>query len=210
VARIVDVPTPDQEPAVRSSPRREEILAASVRYVAEHSLSDLSLRPLAAAVGSSPRVLLYLFGSKEQLIREVLAVGRAEQLALLQRSADRGGTPRETLELLWEWLTAPEHRGMLRLFFEGYVRGFDRSGPWDDFGAASLRDWLPPLEDVLSGTGVEATLVLAVLRGLLLDLLADGTSAHTARVEAAWHAFLTGTPPLTGSPDGPARRSEPQ
>lgn len=188
------MPTSDQEPSARPSARRREILAASVRYVAEHSLSDLSLRPLAAAVGSSPRVLLYLFGSKEGLIREVLAVGRAEQLALLERSAARGGSPRETLELLWEWLTAPEHRSMLRLFFEGYVRGFDRTGPWDDFGAASLREWLPPLTDVLAGTGVDATLVLAVLRGLLLDLL----TADTPRVQAAWHAFLTGALPSAG------------
>jgi AcrR family transcriptional regulator len=193
VARIVHVPTSDQEPqeaAARPSARRREILAASVRYVAEHSLSDLSLRPLAAAVGSSPRVLLYLFGSKEQLIREVLAVGRTEQLALLERSAARGGGPRETLELLWDWLTAPEHRSMLRLFFEGYVRGLDHTGPWDDFGAASLREWLPPLEEVLRGTHLDATLVLAVLRGLLLDLLT--ADARAPRVQAAWHAFLTG------------------
>lgn len=189
------MPTPDQAPPASSSPRRAEILAASVRYVAEHSLSDLSLRPLAAAVGSSPRVLLYLFGSKEQLIREVLAVGRTEQLALLERSAARGGSPRETLEVLWEWLTAPEHRSMLRLFFEGYVRGFDRSGPWEGFGAASLREWLPPLADVLRGTGADATLVLAVLRGLLLDLLADDAAPHAPRVHAAWHAFLTATLP---------------
>ncbi len=196
MVRIVHVPISDQEPqeaTARPSARRREILAASVRYVAEHSLSDLSLRPLAAAVGSSPRVLLYLFGSKEELIREVLAVGRTEQLALLKRSAARGGPPRRTLELLWEWLTAPEHRSMLRLFFEGYVRGFDRSGPWKDFGAASLREWLPPLEDVLQGTGVDATLVLAVLRGLLLDLLTDDT--RSPRVHAAWHAFLTDTLP---------------
>lgn len=193
------MPTSDQEPpgpaagpGPRPSARRREILAASVRYVAEHSLSDLSLRPLAAAVGSSPRVLLYLFGSKEQLIREVLAVGRTEQLTLLERSAARGGGPRETLEVLWDWLTAAEHRGMLRLFFEGYVRGFDRSGPWNDFGTASLREWLPPLEDVLRGTGRDATLVLAVLRGLLLDLLADDAPAHAARVHMAWRSFLAG------------------
>ncbi|MFD8755694.1 TetR/AcrR family transcriptional regulator [Kitasatospora sp. NPDC059577] len=192
----------------RPSPRREEILAATVRYVAEHNVSDLSLRPLAAEIGSSPRVLLYLFGSKEQLIREVLAVGRAEQLALLERSEIEGGSARATLDLLWEWLTDPGHRGALRLFFEGYVRAFGRSGPWRDFGTTSLDEWLPPLGRVLAGTGANPTVVLAVLRGLLLDLLAadeddsdgshdgdgsDGDGSHTERVHAAWRAFLDAT-----------------
>ncbi|MGW3040947.1 TetR/AcrR family transcriptional regulator [Kitasatospora sp. NPDC001159] len=189
--------------ASRPSPRREEILAATVRYVAEHNVSDLSLRPLAARIGSSPRVLLYLFGSKEQLVREVLAVGRAEQLALLERCEAEGGSARETLELLWEWLTRPERRGALRLFFEGYVRAFDRCEPWLDFGTASLQEWLPPLERVLDGTGVNATVVLAVLRGLLLDLLADGNDDDNhgsdgfpaGRVHAAWRDFLAATLP---------------
>ncbi|WP_331742857.1 helix-turn-helix domain-containing protein [Kitasatospora sp. NBC_01300] len=195
----------------RPSRRREEILAATVRYVAEHNASDLSLRPLATEIGSSPRVLLYLFGSKEQLVREVLAVGRAGQLALLERCEAEGGDARESLELLWEWLTKPEHRGALRLFFEGYVRALDGSGPWLDFDTASLEQWLPPLERTLNGTGANPTVVLAVLRGLLLDLLADsgedesrggskgeGGSKdrggnHTARVHAAWHTFLDTT-----------------
>ncbi|MER7767183.1 helix-turn-helix domain-containing protein [Kitasatospora sp. NPDC096140] len=201
-------PRPSQRPSPRPSPRREEILAATVRYVADHNVSDLSLRPLAAEIGSSPRVLLYLFGSKEQLIREVLAVGRAEQLALLERSEVEGGSARATLELLWEWLTKPEHRGALRLFFEGYVRAFGHDGPWRGFGTTSLDEWLPPLGRVLAGTGTDPTVVLAVLRGLLLDLLADGDGddsghgggsdgdgAHAERVHAAWRAYLDATLP---------------
>ncbi|MFI2607566.1 TetR/AcrR family transcriptional regulator [Kitasatospora sp. NPDC018619] len=181
------------------------MLAATVRYVAEHNVSDLSLRPLAAGIGSSPRVLLYLFGSKEQLVREVLAAGRAEQLALLERSEAQGGCARETLELLWAWVTDPGRRGALRLFFEGYVRAFGHSEPWRDFGTASLEEWLPPLARVLDGTRADPTVVLAVLRGLLLDLLADDRAedrtdgspssddSHAERVHAAWRTFLDAT-----------------
>ena len=46
------------------SPRRDELLERAYRYVLQHGLGGMSLRPLAAAVGSSPRVLLFLFGSK--------------------------------------------------------------------------------------------------------------------------------------------------
>lgn len=189
--------------------RREDLLAATVRYVAEHNVSDLSLRPLAAEIGTSPRVLLYLFGSKEQLVRDVLAVGRAEQLALLERSEEAGGSARETLELLWAWVADPEHRGALRLFFEGYVRAFGHAEPWRDFGTASLDEWLPPLARVLDGTGANATVVLAVLRGLLLDLLAAEDDANAARVQAAWRDFLDATLGYLPGGDGRAQRAGP-
>ena len=55
-------------PATATSPsaRETELVELAYAYVLEHGLSDLSLRPLAAAIGSSPRVLLFLFGSKER------------------------------------------------------------------------------------------------------------------------------------------------
>ncbi|WTW98775.1 TetR/AcrR family transcriptional regulator [Streptomycetaceae bacterium NBC_01309] len=188
----------DTEP----SPRQRELLAATRAYVAQNNLSDLSLRPLAAAIGSSPRVLLYLFGSKEGLIREVLAEGRKEQLDLVERAAGaEADGPRAVLELLWRWVTDPGHRTVLRMFFEGYVRGCGpqaATGPWTGFAAASLDDWLPPLERLLDGHRIPATLALAVMRGLLLDLLADvpGEGAASAaraterRVDEAWRTFL--------------------
>ncbi|RVC88911.1 TetR/AcrR family transcriptional regulator, partial [Mesorhizobium sp. M2A.F.Ca.ET.017.03.2.1] len=69
--------------AVTAEPslRRAELLDASYAYVLDHGLNGLSLRPLAAAIGSSPRVLLYLFGSKEKLLRELLVRARTEQIA---------------------------------------------------------------------------------------------------------------------------------
>ncbi len=51
---------------------REDLLDAVVRYIVANGISDLSLRPLAEAVNSSPRGILYHFGSKEKLIEAVL------------------------------------------------------------------------------------------------------------------------------------------
>ncbi|HLR44115.1 MAG TPA: TetR/AcrR family transcriptional regulator, partial [Brevibacterium sp.] len=59
------------------SARKTELLEAAYEYVLRHGLGEMSLRPLAAAIGSSPRVLLYLFGSKEGLIRMLLARARS-------------------------------------------------------------------------------------------------------------------------------------
>src|SRR2546421_10909753 len=73
------------------SPRREELLERAYAYVLEHGLADMSLRPMAAAVGSSPRVLLFLFGSKDELVRALLARARADELALLARLRGNAG-----------------------------------------------------------------------------------------------------------------------
>ena len=63
--------------------RRAATLAKAAEYVLEHGLADLSLRPLAKALGTSPRMLLYDFGSKERLIHEILAEIRRHETSLL-------------------------------------------------------------------------------------------------------------------------------
>jgi len=75
---------------VANKQRPEELRRAIVNYLLEHGLSDLSLRPLAKAVGSSPRVLLYYFGSRVWLVSNSLADIRREQAAILaqDRSAN--------------------------------------------------------------------------------------------------------------------------
>ncbi len=75
------------------SARQAELLELAYRYTVEHGWAELSLRPLAKAVGSSPRVLLYLFGSKDELIRALLARARTDELDLLDQVRG-GGCPR--------------------------------------------------------------------------------------------------------------------
>jgi AcrR family transcriptional regulator len=177
------------------SARRDEILERAYQYVLTHGLLDVSLRPLAAAVGSSPRVLLFLFGSKDDLLRALLARARAEELVLLAGLRQRGDVGlRATASAVWGWLTATEHRGLLRLWLESYARSLiDPDGPWAGFARGTVDDWLAllaesqPRPDACAST--ERTLVLAVLRGALLDLLATG---EVERVTAAVQSFLQG------------------
>jgi AcrR family transcriptional regulator len=175
--------------APATSPRRRELLELAYRYVLDHGVADLSLRPLAAAVGSSPRVLLFLFGSKAELVQAILARAREDELALL--SAVRlAGQNRDLVTVageLWGWLAAEEHRGLLILWVEGYARSLiDPDGPWAGFAAATVADWLEVLTDAESSSDrcnrardAERTLVLAVVRGAVLDLLATGDLERT-------------------------------
>jgi AcrR family transcriptional regulator len=162
-----------------ASPRRDELLERAYRYALEHGVADLSLRPLAAAVGSSPRVLLFLFGSKAGLLQALLARARRDELELLERARAAGAGAgqagvAEVANELWDWLAAEEHRALLKLWVEGYARSLiDPDGPWAGFAAATVADWLDLLGEMTTDAA-EGTLILAVLRGALLDLLATG------------------------------------
>jgi AcrR family transcriptional regulator len=173
-----------------SSPRREELLELAYRHALENGLGGLSLRPLASAIGSSPRVLLFLFGSKEGLFRALLARARADELELLARmpaskTADLAGIGAE----VWHWLAAREHRGLLRLWTESYARSLvEPDGPWTGFARETVEDWLellarsqPARRRSTRAGRAERTLVLAILRGALLDLLATGDLDRTTQ-----------------------------
>lgn len=194
------------EPKKDPSARHTELLEAAYRYALEHGLADLSLRPLAAAIGTSPRVLMFLFGNKDGLVRALLVRARTDQLAVLDRLVpDQGGGPAglaPATEQVWSWLRTPEHRPLLRLWAEAYARSLvDHDGAWAGFATTTVNDWLgllascQPAQDRDSVDGMtRRTLGLAVLRGCLLDLLATGDEA---RVDAALrhHLALLSTHP---------------
>lgn len=177
------------------SARQVELLELAYRYALEHGLADLSLRPLAKAVGSSPRVLLYLFGSKDGLIRALLARARADEIEMLARLRLPAAGLELTATEVWRWLSAEDHRALLKLWVEGYARSLvEPAGPWGGFARATVEDWLdllaaaqsPEERDAEAGQA-RRTQVLAVLRGALLDLLATG---DVDRTTAAVHRQL--------------------
>jgi AcrR family transcriptional regulator len=194
----------------RPSARREELLDRAYRYALEHGLADLSLRPLAAAIGSSPRVLLFLFGSKDGLVRELLAKARADELGYLARqgaagqdaasqdAASQHGLP-AMVAATWRWLAAERVRPLLTLWTEAFGRSLvEPGGPWSGFASQSVADWLQVLAAAQPAgnagepaanpdPGADSTLALAVLRGCLLDLLATG---DTERVSAAIERYV--------------------
>ena len=133
-----DVAPPD-------SARRDELLELAYRYVLDHGIAGLSLRPLAAAVGSSPRVLLFLFGSKDGLVRALLARARADELELLDRMRVTGpdvGSPRSSTPSGAGW-PPPGTARSCACGSEGYARSLvDPAGPWAGFAAATVEDWL--------------------------------------------------------------------
>ncbi len=191
--------------AAPPSARRTELLELAYQYAMQRGQTDLTLRPVAAAVGSSPRVLLYLFGSKDGLIRALLARARTDEIAMLAelRQADKTGGAglRAAATRIWSWLADETRRPLLRLWLDGYARSLrEPDGPWAGFGVTTVDDWLALLADFQPESErdtpaglAERSLLLAVLRGALLDLLAsDDVIRATAAVDR--HLGVLGAP----------------
>jgi AcrR family transcriptional regulator len=192
-----------ERPPVESA-RRTELLEAIYAYAAGRGLGELSLRPMASAVGSSPRVLLYLFGSKDDLVRALLARARMDEVALLDEVRRPGEAPiglDVAVERIWGWLAAPGHRGLLCLWVEAYGRSLtEPDGPWAGFAAQSVADWLevlagcqPPRRRRTKAGVAERTAALALVRGGLLDLLATGDAPRSGAAVRAWRESMRPT-----------------
>jgi AcrR family transcriptional regulator len=176
------------------SPRQDQLLQLAYEYVLVHGLADMSLRPLAKAIGSSPRVLLFLFGSKDNLIRALLDRARADELAAIDafRKINSPAGLVDSAHEVWRWLSHPGHRHLLGLWVEAYARSLvDPDGPWAGFAEQTVQDWLgllagrqPERRRRSQAGAAERTAVLALLRGAMLDLLATGEVDRTGRAVA--------------------------
>lgn len=169
--------------------RRRELLDALVRECAENGVGGRSLRELAEAVGTSHRMLLHHFGSREDLLLAVVDDVERQQMALLRELMASGGQERSDpgtgggFAAMWAHLRRPELRALERLFFECYSRGAQGESPFATMLPAAVDRWLAEVPADRS----TARLGLAVMRGLLLDLA--GTN-DDAGVDAAAQHFI--------------------
>jgi len=154
------------------------------------------LRPLSKAVDASPRTLLYHFGSKDALVMAILEETSRRQARLLEawyeRSAEHDA--RTLLLRAWQWLTAPRHDRLLRLLFESYGIALQDRRRHAAFLRTVSTGWIVPFSHTLERQGFSreraaalATLLVAVVRGLLLDVLATG---ERTRVDRAFRSFI--------------------
>ena len=147
-------------------------------------------------------MLLYHFGTRDDLLLAVLRRARQRQRAsfgeLLRVRPEEPYS--ETLGRAWISMTGPENRPYVRMFSE--LREQSERSLWPGFRRLATTDWIAPLETGLGtlGRGGSATLVLAVIRGLLMDIEA---TQDLARADTAFEQLLRMLDP--GAPPFPAR-----
>jgi|SRR5882724_9687655 len=172
------------------STRRDELLDATARYLLDNGVAGLSLRPLAAVIGSKARLLVYHFGSKEQLLVEAMGLIRARAKGALEAtmtpqmaSADLG----DLLRGLWKWSASTRNRPYLRLFFEMHGLALQYPKQYASYLQGSVDSWIDLLTSMLTKrlgrarATTTATLIVGIIDGLLLDALATGNWRRTGR-----------------------------
>jgi AcrR family transcriptional regulator len=166
----------------QGSVTRATLLDAAVDYATANGLGDVSLRQMAAALGTSHRMLIYHFGSKDGLLVEVVnEVERRQRESMAALGDLEGLAPDETLRRMWRILADPSLWPLERLFYEVYGQALQGRPHMTHFLDDIVESWLAPAAALGVRQGLSkrdarawARLGLAVTRGLLLDLLATG------------------------------------
>jgi AcrR family transcriptional regulator len=177
---------------------RQQLLDAAIDYAAGHGISDLSLRSLATALGTSHRMLIFHFGSKEGLWVEIArTVDRRQRERLPGFPPDPGQPVGELIRAWWRHFSDPGLWPYERLFFELYgqaLQGRPHTAGFLDEFLGGVIGWLEPFVAVAVAAGMpepaaraQLRLGVAVTRGLLLDLLATG---DTEAADQAMEAFI--------------------
>jgi AcrR family transcriptional regulator len=161
------------------------LLAAAIAHLAERGLGGATLRSIASAIGTSHRMLIYHFGSRDGLLLAIVrSVEEEQRTAMAELAADPAASVAELSRRMWERVADPRLHPHERLFFELYGRALQ-----GDPGVAPMLTWVVPawidqLTALLVDRGLSpdearatARLGLATVRGLLLDLLATGDRA---------------------------------
>jgi AcrR family transcriptional regulator len=155
--------------------KREELADRATDYVLEHGLIGLSLRPLAAALGTSDRMLIYHFGSKDELIAAVLANSNERSMAFITAMKPAKSVRQAVLDL-WSIYSAGQVQRCQLMYVEAAALGLFGREPY----ASSIREsnavWMAAMAAHLERSGVAAAdaprlaaLIDATFNGVLLD-----------------------------------------
>jgi AcrR family transcriptional regulator len=175
---------------------RQHLLDDAIDYVADHGLTDLSLRGLAAELGTSHRMLSHHFGSKEGLwVAIIREVEQRQRAAISDMTTTSSESFADAMRSWWRHISDPSLWPNERLFFEVYVQALHGRPPTSELLDGIVDSWLDPAAEMAEAMGVPheeartfARLGVAVTRGLLLDLLA---TKDRAGVDAAMELWIT-------------------
>ncbi|MFD0556434.1 TetR family transcriptional regulator [Stackebrandtia endophytica] len=169
---------------------RSTLLSTLVDQVAHTGLTDRSLRQLATDTGTSHRMLLYHFGSRDGLITAIVSeVEDRQRMLMYDLAADCAG-PAQLLEALWRRVSSAETLPFVRLFFESLASSRTEAdasitSAWLDAGRDIATRWRVTVDEA------DLRLAVAVVRGLLIEVLATG---DTVAATQSLDRFLTGWP----------------
>ncbi|SFB35903.1 transcriptional regulator, TetR family [Amycolatopsis marina] len=173
---------------VRNTARREELAELATDYALDQGLIGLSLRPLASAIGTSDRMLLYHFDSKDDLVATMLRVANDRSVRTV-RSLPRSRSVRTAVLDLWRVSTSEQSDHCHRLYVEAAALGLLGCEPYVSVVREANERWVDALADHLVAAGCAraragraVALLDAAFMGLQLDLPLGRNESQGKRV----------------------------
>jgi AcrR family transcriptional regulator len=182
------------------SRRRAELLDAALRYLVQHGVANASLRPMAAELRTSPRILMFHFESKEGLLRSVFEELNSRLQASLRAMAstdEPGSASGPPLKRFWLWANREDNFAYCRLLYEAQIVALQNPREYgrylrnvsDGWQATALELMSPSLAD-----GAMASLCIAVFDGLMLERMSGGDQRRLTQALDRFIAMATRAP----------------
>ncbi|MFI7416450.1 hypothetical protein [Nonomuraea sp. NPDC049684] len=177
--------------------RRAELAEQVLDYVLEHGLIGLSLRPLANALNTSDRMLIYHFGSKERLVGAALELAQQRLAAAAEPPGEAVRSVADLVRHVWSSLAHPSGTRTTRLYLDLSVLAAKEPERWRAAVEQLRGPWREPLRSGLLALGIPADeaepladLILATLDGLALDRMVAADPARADNAAAAFAGLL--------------------
>jgi AcrR family transcriptional regulator len=173
--------------------KRRRLIEAAIDHLDRHGVAEFSLRRLAEAIGTSARMLVHYFGTKENLLSQALAASRPDVPALFGTVRDAAGL-REAAFALWQDSAEGAQRRNVKLLLQTMALATAPGHHYRPFVQEAVTAWVTPLAAAFVRIGLDeaeaearATALVSGLRGLLLDRYA---THDTTRTDAAAQALI--------------------
>jgi AcrR family transcriptional regulator len=158
--------------------KKQALLEQCFAAITEAGALDTSINVLAKQIGTSGRMLIYHFGTKQELERQLIAlleVRLRDKLWVFQDVSLDVDSLAPTLLAMWQHFTSPEMQGLLRLTMELNQRAMQGDAETQAFLEQETQKWIDALA-MLTKEQSKALLLFHLFQGAILDFLATGNA----------------------------------
>ncbi|MCV7226242.1 TetR/AcrR family transcriptional regulator [Mycolicibacterium komossense] len=192
--------------------KRDELVKQATDVLARTGVIDTSLRALAAEMGTSARMLIYYFGSKEQLILAVMT-GLQQQNVPEPELCTTAEELRQWCLDDWHLITRGDQRSRLRILEQVFGAACGQDSPYARYTADTLAQLTRNAQLRMEAIGMpapiaetRARLALAAIQGLVIDFF---TTTDPDRVDDTHRRMVDDLILAPFEPEAPRRQRRP-
>jgi AcrR family transcriptional regulator len=175
--------------------KASEMLPAIVEVFRKRGPESFALGAIAEELGTSSRMLIYHFGSREELLGRVMKLVRQDTIESLENPPPCGIS--EAIQGFWSYYMYQGHLSDMQLFFHMAVRRSEEPARFTDFASTAVDGWVHHFAAAIEREGKSddfsrtlGRLVIGSLRGLIVDYLITRDLDSAEKSLAVFHDFV--------------------